>query len=86
MFMKQVFHDPGKLNWLNPGLTQEKTMATSLAEIRARLLEQENKMSGNRTQGTGDNAIFAFWNQPENSTTTLRFLPDGDEQIGRAHV
>jgi hypothetical protein len=53
-------------------------MAT-LAEIRARLLEQENKMGGNKTQGGGDNAIFPFWNIPENSTTTVRFLPDGDE-------
>lgn len=52
-------------------------MAT-LAEIRARLLEQENKMSGNRTAG-GDNAIFPFWNIPENSTAVLRFLPDGDD-------
>jgi hypothetical protein len=53
-------------------------MATSLAEIRARLLEQENRQSGNKTQG-GDNGIFPFWNIPENSTTVLRFLPDGDE-------
>ena len=52
-------------------------MAT-LAEIRARLLEQENKMSGNKTAG-GDNAIFPFWNIPENSTAVLRFLPDGDD-------
>jgi hypothetical protein len=50
-------------------------MAT-LAEIRARLQEQEQKMSGNRT---GDNAIFPFWNIPENSTAVLRFLPDGDD-------
>lgn len=54
-------------------------MATSLAEIRARLLEQENRLSGNKTQGSGDNGIFPFWNIPENSTTVLRFLPDGDE-------
>lgn len=54
-------------------------MATSLAEIRARLLEQENKMGGNTQRSSGDNAIFAFWNQPEGSTTTLRFLPDGDD-------
>ena len=53
-------------------------MAT-LAEIRARLLEQENKMSGNKGTGGGDNAIFPFWNIPENSTAVLRFLPDGDE-------
>jgi len=54
-------------------------MATSLAEIRARLLEQDNRLSGNKTQGSGDNGIFPFWNIPENSTTVLRFLPDGDE-------
>ena len=54
-------------------------MATSLAEIRARLLEQDNRLSGNKTQGGGDNGIFPFWNIPENSTTVLRFLPDGDE-------
>ena len=53
-------------------------MATSLAEIRARLLEQENRQSGAKTGG-GDNGIFPFWNIPENSTTILRFLPDGDE-------
>jgi len=50
-------------------------MAT-LAEIRAKLQEQET--GGNRSQTGGDNAIFPFWNIPENSTTVLRFLPDGD--------
>jgi hypothetical protein len=54
-------------------------MATTLAEIRARLLEQENRQSGAKQGGGGDNAIFPFWNIPENSTTTLRFLPDGDD-------
>jgi hypothetical protein len=53
-------------------------MAT-LAEIRARLLEQENRTSGNKQGGGGDNAIFPFWNIPENSTAVLRFLPDGDD-------
>lgn len=53
-------------------------MAT-LAEIRARLQEQEQKMSGNRQGGAGDNAIFPFWNIPENSTAVMRFLPDGDD-------
>jgi hypothetical protein len=51
-------------------------MAT-LAEIRARLMEQENRSSG--TTRTADNAIFPFWNIPENSTAVLRFLPDGDD-------
>ena len=51
-------------------------MAT-LAEIRAKLQASE---SGNRQSGStgGDNAIFPFWNIPENSTSVLRFLPDGD--------
>lgn len=54
-------------------------MATSLAEIRARLLEQDTRQSGNNNRSQGDNGIFPFWNIPENSTTVLRFLPDGDD-------
>lgn len=49
----------------------------SLAEIRAKLLAQEK---GKGTQGgQSDNAIYPFWNIPENSTATVRFLPDGNE-------
>jgi hypothetical protein len=51
----------------------------SLAEIRAKLLAQENRQAGNTKQGTGDNAIFAHWNIKEGETATLRFLPDADE-------
>jgi len=51
-------------------------MAT-LAEIRARLMEQENLSSGSKM--IADNAIFPFWNIPENSTAVVRFLPDGDD-------
>jgi len=50
-------------------------MATSLAEIRAKLKSQETR--GERTGG-GDNAIFPHWNIPEGSTAAVRFLPDGD--------
>jgi hypothetical protein len=50
----------------------------SLAEIRAKLKEQESRTSGN-SSGGGDNAIFPFWNMKEGETSTLRFLPDGDE-------
>ena len=50
----------------------------SLAEIRAKLLEQENRGSNNKTQSGGDNAIFPHWNIPDNTSATLRFLPDGD--------
>jgi len=52
-------------------------MAT-LAEIRAKLLAQETRTTSTYSS-TGDNAIFAHWNIPEGTTTTLRFLPDGDD-------
>lgn len=48
-------------------------MATSLAEIRAKLQQQETK-----TQGSSDKGIYAHWNIPENATATIRFLPDGN--------
>lgn len=48
----------------------------TLAEIRAKLLEQEQKKGGNK--GGGDNAIYPHWNTPENETSVVRFLPDGD--------
>ena len=50
----------------------------SLAEIRAKLKEQENRSSGNSSSG-GDNAIYPFWNMKEGDSSTLRFLPDGDD-------
>jgi hypothetical protein len=49
----------------------------SLAEIRAKLKEQEANTGGQR-QGGGDNAIYPFWNIKEGESCTLRFLPDGD--------
>ena len=52
-------------------------MAT-LAEIRAKLKEQESRQGGN-SSGGGDNAIYPFWNIKEGESATLRFLPDGDE-------
>jgi hypothetical protein len=51
-------------------------MATSLAEIRAKLQQQDTKGSGNSTGG--DNGIFAHWNAPEGSTTRVRFLADAN--------
>lgn len=48
----------------------------SLAEIRAKLLAAEKNKGGNREGG--DNAIYPFWNIPENTTATIRFLPDGN--------
>jgi len=56
-------------------------MALSLKEIQARLLEQQAKKD--RAKGgqafTGDNAVYPFWNNPEGSSATLRFLPDGNQ-------
>jgi len=48
----------------------------SLAEIRAKLKEQETRSSGN--QGGGDNGIYPFWNLKEGQEALVRFLPDGD--------
>jgi len=50
----------------------------SLAEIRAKLKEQESRTGGSQSTG-GDNAIYPFWNMKEGESSTLRFLPDGDE-------
>lgn len=52
-------------------------MAT-LDEIRAKILEQENKNQTKSTGGGGDNSYYAFWNTPEGGQTTLRFLPDAN--------
>jgi len=52
-------------------------MATTLAEIRAKLQANENRGSGNSQTG-GDNAIYPHWNIAEGSTTRVRFLPDAN--------
>jgi hypothetical protein len=49
----------------------------SLAEIRAKLKEQENRSSGN-SGPSGPNPIYPFWNMKEGESSTLRFLPDGN--------
>jgi len=51
-------------------------MAT-LAEIRAKLQEAQNKSTGNSTGG-GDNAIYPHWNMPEGKEAVVRFLDDGN--------
>jgi len=51
-------------------------MAT-LAEIRAKLAEQESKKS---SYGKfSNNEVYPFWNIPDGTTALVRFLPDGDE-------
>jgi len=48
----------------------------SLAEIRAKLASQENRLGNN--QSGGDNAVYAHWQAAEGTTSRLRFLPDSD--------
>lgn len=52
-------------------------MAT-LQEIQAKLLAQSQKGDNKQSQYTGDNASFPFWNIPENTSASIRFLPDAD--------
>jgi hypothetical protein len=64
---------------VNPGILKEENIMATLAEIRARLQEQETRSQGNGQKQAQDNAVYPFWNIPENSTSTVRFLPDGDD-------
>jgi hypothetical protein len=48
----------------------------SLAEIRAKLQEAQNRTSGTSTGG--DNAIYPHWNMAEGKEAVVRFLPDGN--------
>jgi len=50
----------------------------SLAEIRAKLKEQENRSAGGSSGPSGPNPIYPFWNIKEGESATLRFLPDGN--------
>jgi len=50
----------------------------SLAEIRARISQQENKNQSSETRTPTDNVLYAHWNMSENANATIRFLPDGD--------
>lgn len=52
-------------------------MAT-LAEIRAKLLAQDNKASENSSANRGSDAVYPFWNMDNDNTSVLRFLPDSD--------
>jgi len=50
-------------------------MAT-LAEIRAKLQNIDNRRSGTSFTGTSDN--YPFWNLPNDGTARVRFLPDAN--------
>ncbi len=53
---------------------------SNLDALRAKLRESATKNeSQSKSRGSGgDNASYPFWDAPENSTTAVRFLPDGD--------
>ncbi len=51
-----------------------------MQEIRAALQAQKAKSEGGeRKGGGGDNASYPFWNLKEGTSSTVRFLPDGDK-------
>jgi hypothetical protein len=53
-----------------------------LERLRAALREEAEKKNnaGNKSSSSGgDNASYPFWDIPENTTATLRFLPDLDD-------
>ena len=50
----------------------------SLAEIRAKLKEQEANAGGGNRGPQGPNPIYPFWNIKEGESATFRFLPDGN--------
>ncbi len=51
-------------------------MNSRLDKIRQILAEQDNKQ--NRTNGSGFDAIFPFWNMKSGDSSVVRFLPDGN--------
>ena len=52
-------------------------MATTLAEIRAKLQASESRGNNNQQSG-GDNSIYPHWYIAEGSQARVRFLPDGN--------
>jgi hypothetical protein len=50
-------------------------MALSFSELRQKLKEQETKPKFGDSQ---DNISYPFWDIPENSSVSIRFLPDED--------
>jgi hypothetical protein len=52
-------------------------MSKTLEEIRKKLQELDRRSTPG--QGSGDKTIYPHWNIPEGTSTTLRFLPDANE-------
>ena len=54
-------------------------MSKTLDEIRRKLQALDAKKGGNNFGATGDGLTYPHWNIPEGTSTTLRFLPDANE-------
>lgn len=53
---------------------------SKLERLRTLLREEQEKKNGNRPSSAGgDNASYAFWDIPENTSATVRFVPDADD-------
>lgn len=55
---------------------KRKNIMASLAEIRAKLNKEDTQREN---RGGGDKTVFPFWDSPDDKTSLIRFLPDGDE-------
>ena len=53
-------------------------MATSLAEIRARLAAQNTATTTTSSNSEKDRAVYPHWDIPEGTMASVRFLPDAD--------
>jgi len=51
-------------------------MASTLAEMRARLAQANNQKENNNSGY--DNVVYPFWNAKTGTTTSIRFIPDGN--------
>jgi thioredoxin reductase len=51
---------------------------SSLAEIRARLTQQDTKQQNKNAPQQGDRSTYPHWNMEEGTIATVRFLPDAD--------
>ena len=63
------------------GILKAQYKMSNLEALRAALRESQssNNEQQKKTRGSGDKASFPFWDIPEGSSATVRFLPDGDE-------
>jgi hypothetical protein len=57
-------------------------MALNLQQIRAKLQQEQDRKDKVKSGGgfNSDSAVYPFWNIPDNTTATIRYLPDGDEK------